>query len=424
MIQMDVIIIGGGAAGLMAAAHLVNKGVKVTLLEKGGQCGKKILITGKGRCNLTNYAQWPDFSTHIHPDSNFFKTAFYNFSNYDTIAFFEKCGMPVTVERGGRVFPSSLRSVDVRDTLLDFIKKGGIEVLCNKNSVGIQKKDDSSFTVVVYDECSSEGNDKTILFSSPVLILATGGLSYPLTGSTGDGLEFSKALSHTIVDTFPSLTALKPEYRDNRLDGLTLNNIKLELLVNGKSVQSEFGELTFTEGGIEGALGFRVSRKGVKALLEKQKVEIEIDLKPALSLQQLSLRITREISDLRVTYKGDNKRNQLKKVLKTLLPSQMIDPFIDSNVIGGISLANLPLLLKRWHFNIVGYVGYERAVITAGGVSLDEISRKNMESKRVPRLFFAGEIVNLDGDTGGYNLQIAFSTGALAAKGALAELRR
>jgi predicted Rossmann fold flavoprotein len=244
------------------------------------------------------------------------------------------------------------------------------------------------------------------------VILTTGGLSYPTTGSTGDGYLFAKELGHTIVDTFPSLTALRPKVADPRLEGLLLKNVKMDLWVNGAVVQSEFGETLFTSGGIEGALGFRVSRKGVRGLINGQKVEVSIDLKPAVDVEDINRRIGEIVKEV-----GGFK---IKKILPKLMPLQMVESFIEMNP--DLREGNLAARIKDWRFRIVGYVGYERCVITAGGVSLDEISRKTMESKLVNGLYFAGEIMDLDGDTGGYNLQIAFSTGALAADSAIKSL--
>lgn len=412
MNSADIVIIGGGAAGLMAAAKCAGSGKKVILLEKNRECGKKLLITGKGRCNITNFSPWEDFQTHIHPDRDFFRTSFYNFSNHAVIDFFEKTGLTTMVERGNRVYPSSQRSADVRDTFLKVIRGDkDIEVLTSIEVASLTKDEEGMFRI-----CAIRNGVQmdTLSFICRKVILATGGLSYPLTGSTGDGLRFAQDMGHSLEETFPSLTALKPAKRDARLDGLTLRNVKLDLFVNGSMVQSEFGELSFTDGGIEGALGFRVSRKGVHALIHGQKVEVSIDLKPALDTKQIADRITREVSE----YK---KIPNIKTLLKLMLPGQLIDPFIEAQSTP-LTLQNIPVRLKEWRIKIVGYVGYERAVITAGGVSLDEISRKSMESKLIGGLYFAGEVVNLDADTGGYNLQVAFSTGALAAASAIKSL--
>ena len=402
MKSYHIAIVGGGAAGLMAAARCVGSGLDVVLIEKNKECGKKLLITGKGRCNITNSSPWKDFQTHIHPDKGFLKNAFHHFSNKDVVALLESAGLPCKEERGNRIFPVSDRSHDVRDTLVKYIKKGGINVVTGCQVLDINKGD-NLFTLSL---STYEGDNLDIQASR--VILATGGLSYPTTGSTGDGYDVASKFGHTIVGTFPSLTALKPLNMDSRMEGILLKNVRMDLWVNGSKVQSEFGETLFTSGGIEGALGFRVSRKGVKGLINGQKVELVLDLKPAVEMDELNKRV----KELSAECGG-----KLKKIVSRLVPEQMVDPFIDS--LQGLNPDNMASRLKEWRFKIVGYVGYERCVVTAGGVSLDEISRKTMESKVIDGLYMAGEVIDLDGDTGGYNLQIAFSTGALAADSAV-----
>lgn len=402
MKSYHIAIVGGGAAGLMAAARCVGSGLDVVLIEKNKECGKKLLITGKGRCNITNSSPWKDFQTHIHPDKGFLKNAFHHFSNKDVVALLESAGLPCKEERGNRIFPVSDRSHDVRDTLVKYIKKGGINVVTGCQVLDINKGD-NLFTLSL---STYEGDNLDIQASR--VILATGGLSYPTTGSTGDGYDVASKFGHTIVGTFPSLTALKPLNMDSRMEGILLKNVRMDLWVNGSKVQSEFGETLFTSGGIEGALGFRVSRKGVKGLINGQKVELVLDLKPAVEMDELNKRV----KELSAECGG-----KLKKIVSRLVPAQMVDPFIDS--LPGLNPDNMASRLKEWRFKIVGYVGYERCVVTAGGVSLDEISRKTMESKLTEGLYLAGEVMDLDGDTGGYNLQIAFSTGALAADSAV-----
>ena len=295
----------------------------------------------------------------------------------------------------------------MRDTLVSYLKNSGIEIACGCEVESVSKSEDN-FSIEM-----AMGQDRGVTIRARRVILATGGLSYPTTGSTGDGYAISQSFGHTIINTFPSLTALKPVEPDSRLEGLLLKNVKMDLWVNGSVVQSEFGEMQFTSGGIEGALGFRVSRKGVKGLINGQKVEVSIDLKPAVEEGEL----TKRVEELASGMKSPN----VIKLLPKLMPSQMIDSFVESSS-PGLSVNNLAKRLKDWRFKISGYVGYERAVVTAGGVSLDEVSRKTLESKLVPGLFFAGELLNIDGDTGGYNLQIAFSTGALAADSAIKSL--
>ena len=409
----DIVIIGGGAAGLYAAATLSSlnmegAGLKVLLLEKMHRCGLKIGITGKGRCNLTNTKPWEEFSTHIHPKNIFFKNAFYGMSNTATMEFFEKMGLPLVVERGNRVFPESMRATDVVTALERYISRGNVELEKNspvKEILRMPAEDcnslpDESMFILKY------GEDRTV--RGRKIIIATGGLSYKSTGSTGDGYIFAKSMGHKVTPCFPSLTALRPKDYREEYYGISLKNVSLQLVVNGDVVQEEFGDLDFTNGGIEGPIGFKVSRKGVHSLVNGQKVELVLDMKPAVSQKQLEDRILREVQQVR----GD----LLKGLLPKLLPQSIIPMFIACNK--DLAIGNLPMKLKHWRFSVSGHVGYERCVVTAGGVHLQEVSQKTMESKLVKGLFFAGEVLDLDGDTGGYNLQIAFSTGALAATSA------
>lgn len=405
----DIVIIGGGAAGLFAAATLssyIKEGntPNVLLLEKMHRCGLKIGITGKGRCNLTNTKPWNEFSTHIHPKNIFLKNSFYAMSNMGVMEFFERIGLPLVVERGDRVFPQSMKALDVVAALERHITSGGIEIRKNTPVTSVKHFPDN-FLIEV------EGGER---FQSKALIVATGGLSYPTTGSSGDGYAFAKGLGHKITPCFPSLTALKPKNYREEYHGISLKNVSVQLVVNGDVVQEEFGDLDFTNGGIEGPIGFKVSRKGVHSIINGQKVELRLDMKPAVSLKQLQERITREAKEV----KGD----PLKGVLPKLLPAKLTKLFLQENK--GVSMTNLHQILKCWSFPITGYVGYERCVVTAGGVSLQEVSQKTMESKLVEGLFFAGELLDLDGDTGGYNLQIAFSTGAMAANSAINRITR
>lgn len=427
IVNIDIAIIGGGAAGLYAAAIAAEQCIErggtpsILILEKMERCGRKIALTGKGRCNLTNTKPWEEFSRHIHPKNIFIKNAFYAMSNVKTMAFFEKIGLPLVVERGERVFPQSMRAADVTQTLLAYLNKSCVKIItgfevenisyCGTASVNAEPP---HFVIT--------GNGRTEKIVAKKLILATGGLSYPTTGSTGDGYRFAEVFGHKITPCFPSLTALIPKNYREDMHGISLKNVAVQLVVNKDVVAEEFGDLDFTNGGIEGPIGFKVSRKGVQNLLNGQKVELVLDLKPAVSIKQLTDRITRELQDNqpeRETTRhssfrqGGSGTSQLNFILPKLLPKMLMNPFLATNK--DITIKNLPDKLKRWSFEITSYVGYERCVITAGGVSLAEVSQKTMESKLVPGLYFAGEVLDLDGDTGGYNLQIAFSTAALAA---------
>ena len=430
----DIIIIGGGAAGLMAAAGAVqtyeSRGIsgRVIILEKMPRPGRKIMITGKGRCNFTNLKQWNEFSGHIHPKPNFLKPSFYNLTSEKMIDFLESHGMETVVERGDRAFPASHLSSEVVDTLVKAAQEAGAEIICNKEVSEILKNEETrGFNI----RCT----DGTAYTSSKVII-CTGGLSYPKTGSTGDGYRWAESMGHSIRPLFPSLTAMVPEgYKTSEsgketkghidrstpvseigrsLCGNQLKNVGLSLIIDGNEVQNEFGDLDFTDGGIEGPIGFKVSRRCVNAIINGSKVTAVIDLKPAVEYEDLYVRIGTLWNEVSKDKRNANKlyKDRFKLLLPKVLPMSLIPAFTRLNP--NVDHKTLAKALKNWKMDIAGYVGYERCVITAGGVSLDEVTAKTLESKLIPGLYFAGEVLDLDADTGGYNLQTAFSTGYLA----------
>ena len=407
--MFDVIVIGGGAAGMMAAIKAAEAGASVALLEKNEFCGRKIAVTGKGRCNITNTKKWPEFETHIHPKASFLKPAFMNFSNIRLIEYLNEIGLETIVTQGERVFPQSMRAMDVTKVLVSRLLDLGVTLMRCFEVFHIDKDDFGVFHVSGH---KSDGRYmKTEVQYSKSLIVATGGLSYKATGSTGDGYHFAKYFGHTIVECFPSLTALMPQNYDLRLPGIDLENVGLSLYIDKDLVKLEQGDLSFTNEGIEGSIGYRVSRKAVMALNNGNSVTLSIDLKPALSLEKLEARINRELAaeGWNRTAMSDAK---MRRLLAKLMPKDLVAPFLSSQ--NGLNINNLASRLKEWNFKIQSYAGYHRAVVTAGGVSLEEVVAKTMHSRLLKGLFFAGEVLNLDGDTGGYNLQIAFSTGALA----------
>ena len=419
----DIIIIGGGAAGLMAAAGaaqtLGNAG-RVIILEKMARPGRKIMITGKGRCNFTNAKPWNEFSGHIHPKPNFLKPSFYNLSSEKMIDFLAEQGMESIVERGDRAFPVSHLASDVVDALVRAAENAGAELLCGKEVKEIA----DGFTVSCNDGSQ---------YTCRKLIICTGGLSYPKTGSSGDGYIWAKELGHSIRPLFPSLTAIVPKgYKDHAsgkghidrstplsevgkmLCGNQLKNVGLTTYIDGNEAQSEFGDLDFTDGGIEGPIGFKVSRKCVNSIVNGSKVYVVMDLKPAVEPEDLTVRINTLWNEISKDKRNSQKlyKDRFRILLTKLLPMSLIPAFIKYHP--NADHKTLVKTLKNWKFEIDGYVGYERCVVTAGGVSLDEVTPKTLESRIVPGLYFAGEVLDLDADTGGYNLQTAFSTGYLA----------
>ena len=422
----DIIIIGAGAAGLMAAAgaaRTLGECGHVIVLEKMPRPGRKIMITGKGRCNFTNLKEWNEFSSHIHPKPNFLKPSFYNLTSGKMIEFLEEHGMESIVERGDRAFPASHLASDVVDALVRAAEDAGAEILCGKEVIC------SEATAGTFSIKCNDGS----IYSCTKLIICTGGLSYPKTGSSGDGYEWAKSMGHSIKPLFPSLTAIVPKgYKDSAtgrghihrneplsetgklLCGNQLKNVNLTLFIDGNETQEEFGDLDFTDGGIEGPIGFKVSRKCVNAVINGSKVTAVMDLKPAVEYEDLYSRISSLWNEISKDRRNAQKlyKDRFRILLTKVLPQSLIQAFVKYHP--NADHKTLAKALKSWKFEIEGYVGYERCVITAGGVSLEEITPKTLESKMVPGLYFAGEVLDLDADTGGYNLQTAFSTGYLA----------
>lgn len=416
MKKRELIIIGAGAAGMMAAAAAAKNGVSVLILEKMEKAGRKIRITGKGRCNITNTKDWNEFSTHIHPNPSFFKHPFYSFSNKETIAFFEYIGLQCMVERGDRVYPKSQLATDVVEKLTGHLKSAGVEIRYNSVVRDIVQES-GIIKQVVY-----ENGGKIFNEDAEAVIIATGGLSYPSTGSDGDGYKFAKKLGISLKDCHPSLTALKPDFDYIPLKWLILKNVGLSLFVGKDMVQHEMGELEFTDNGLEGSIGYKVSRRAVRALINREKVSLVLDLKPAVDKASLSSRLLKDM---------ETDKN-IRRLLRHYMPEQLVETFI-SAIPGRFSSLTTPdvriadeiaSFMKEWKMDIKDYTSYERAVITAGGIALDEIVAKKMVSRKYPNLFFAGEVIDLDGDTGGYNLQIAFSTGYTAGREASYLIRK
>ena len=439
----DIIIIGAGGAGLMAAAgaaeHISESGkdARVLVLEKMPRPGRKIMITGKGRCNFTNLKQWNEFSEHIHPKPNFLKPAFYNLTSEKLIGFMEAHGLETVVERGDRAFPASHLASDVVDTLVKAAIKAGAEILCNKTVSHIEhsichpehspchpERSEGSFTIRCADGST---------YTCHRLIICTGGLSYPKTGSTGDGYEWARQTGHEIRPLFPSLTAIVPKgYKHTSvakghidrseplseigkdLCGNQLKNVALTLFVDGNEAQYEFGDLDFTDGGIEGPIGFKVSRKCVNAIINGSKAYVSIDMKPAVEIEDLTVRISTLWNEISKEKRNQQKlyKDRFRILLAKVLPQSLIPAF--GRLHPNLDHKTLPKALKDWKMEIAGFVGYERCVVTAGGVSQTDMTSKTLESRIVPGLYFAGEVIDLDADTGGYNLQTAFSTGYLA----------
>ena len=408
----DVIVIGAGAAGLMAAATAARNGKSVLLMEKMEKAGRKIRISGKGRCNLTNARPPEEFKEAIRTNAEFFDVAFAEFNNKATIRFFERIGVKLDIERGQRVFPKSGKAWDIANALVDYCLDNGVEIAYNARVSDILTLGDKVYGVKYFNKRGFERKEE-----AENVIIATGGVSYPGTGSTGDGYDFADRLGHTIEEVRPSLTPLRTSHPQRKfLDGLLLKNINAKLYVENELVREEFGEISFSERGIEGAVALRVSRDAVDALIDEKRVKLVIDMKPALTEEILFERIKREIAEMQPD-------EFFSELLRKLVPKHFVIPIAheldihSKNYIRKVTDAEIHRLikvLKGMVFPITDYAPFEYAVVTAGGVCCDEVNKYTMESLKVKGLYFAGEVLDLDANTGGYNLQIAFSTGHLA----------
>ena len=401
-----IVVIGAGAAGLLAAGKAAERGHEVILVEKNDRPGKKVLISGKGRCNITNNTDIEGLIENIPGNGNFLYSAFYSFSNTDLIDMLKENGLETKVERGGRVFPVSDNAKDVVDTLYRVITKNKVKVLLRSPVQEIKTTEGKVESVILKDgrqiECDS-------------VILATGGASYPGTGSTGDGYKIAARLGHTIVELKPSLVPLMTNDQwVYELQGLSLKNISINFVnKKGKKMYSDFGEMLFTHFGVSGPVILSGSRHILD--YDYRDIKLAIDLKPALSEDKLDERIQRDFEEF--------SRKQYKNSLDDLLPKKMIPVIIKLSGILPEKFVNqitkeerkkLVKLLKNLELNITGPRPIEEAIITVGGISTEEINPSTMESKLIKGLFFAGEIIDVDGYTGGFNLTIAFSTGYLA----------
>ena len=415
---MKTIVIGGGPAGMLAGISAAENGDKVIILEKMEKTGKKLLITGKGRCNITNNGDLDEFMKNIPENSKFLFSSFNQYSNKDIVSLLNSEGVSTKVERGGRVFPVSDKSIDVLEALKRKLKKLNVETKTNFEVTKILTEAGVIKGI--------EGKNKEQLFADKV-ILATGGMSYPVTGSTGDGYKMAAELGHTVTEIKPSLVPListgKSKELCQEMQGLSLKNIAIKIKCEDKEIYNDFGEMLFTHFGVSGpvilsASAVLVRHKNINKLMQGNKVKLIIDLKPALDNQKLDHRILRDFEEL--------KNKEFKNSLEKLLPRKMINTFIKLtgidpekrvNVITKEERKTIVNTLKNFEITLNGFESIDEAIITKGGIALKEINPKTMESKIIKGLYFAGEIMDLDAFTGGFNLQIAWSTGYSAGKG-------
>ena len=406
-----VIVVGGGAAGMFAAIAASKIGHQVTLYEKNEKLGKKIFITGKGRCNITNAADMEELFDAVVTNSKFLYSSFYGYTNQNVIDFFEDAGVPVKIERGNRVFPISDHSSDVIRALEREMKKVGVKV-CLNTEVKSVEAEKGKFNKVVLKDATTQTAD--------ACIVATGGLSYRSTGSTGDGFRFAENVGHKVTQCFPSLVPMETkEPWICELQGLSLRNVEAKILDGKKELYKDFGEMLFTHFGVSGPLIISASSYVGKKFMDKngQKKELtlEIDLKPALTEEQLDQRVLRDFEE--------NHNRQFKNAITKLFPTKLIpvmlelggiDPEKKVNSIEKEERKQFVHLIKHFRMTLTGLRDYPEAIITKGGVNVKEIDPGTMESKLVKGLYFAGEVLDLDALTGGFNLQIAWSTGYAA----------
>ena len=403
----DVLVIGGGAAGLMAAGTAASRGLRVTLLERNERLAKKVRITGKGRCNVTNNcADLQSLIAQVPGNGRFLYSAFSSFMPADTMHFFEEQGVPLKTERGNRVFPESDSAHDIAEALVRFAKKAGVRFAVGR-AAELLVRDGNVFGAVTEDGT---------MYDCSRVIVATGGLSYPLTGSTGDGYRLAESVGHTVVEPKPSLVPLVcHEGFCSDLMGLSLRNVTLHAIDNQKhrTVYSELGEMLFTHFGVSGPLVLSASAH--MRQMERGRYTLSIDLKPALTAEQLDRRVQRDFSE-NINRNYINALNGLlpKKLVPVIVKLSGIPASLKTNQITREQRQKLVDLLKDLRLTVTGFRPVDEAIVTSGGVKTAEVDPKTMQSKLVGGLFFAGEVLDVDAYTGGFNLQIAFSTGRLA----------
>ena len=408
----DVVVIGGGAAGLMAAGTAAKVGNKVLLLEKMEKPARKVRITGKGRCNLTNARPVEEFGENVRTNAEWLNVAMSEFTNRSTMRFFERMGVKLVTERGERVFPASGKAADIANALEFYCRDYDVEIQCNSRVTEILVADGKVYGLKYMNK---RGFVRKIEVAN--VIIATGGVSYPATGSTGDGYTFADRVGHSVESVRPSLTPLVSNHPQiEYIKSVWLKNVNAKLFVAGELVREEFGEMSFSDRGLEGAVILRLSRDAVDALLEEKSVKIELDLKPALTEDILRERIKREVAEMRP-------EDFFAELVRRLVPKPLVVPICKEldvhsrlyiSKVSDKEFERLIKVLKGWSFPISDYMPFEYAVVTAGGVSCSEVNEYTMESLKIKGMYFAGEVLDVDANTGGYNLQIAFSTGHLA----------
>lgn len=403
-----IIVIGGGPAGMMAAIRAAENGAQVVLFEKNNRLGRKLSITGKGRCNLTNATDVQEIIKNLPGNGKFLNSTLKSFTSNDTIKFFESLGLETKIERGNRVFPASDNAAEVIEVLTRRLEDLKVSIRLNSKVENIISDGKKVLGVEV------DGK----FFDAECVILATGGISYPATGSTGDGLKFAKSLGHNVTEILPALVPLEVEedfVKD--LQGLSLKNVRVTVLTDDEFVDELFGEMLFTHFGVSGPIILTMSRQIAKLLHENKFVEMLINLKPALTPEQLNLRILRDFEK----FKGKIIKNAMVELLpQKLIPIVLDLAYIDENKkvdeVTRIERQNLIEILRGLPLTVTGTRPIDEAIVTAGGVSTREITPKTMESKVVENLFIVGEVVDVDGNTGGFNLQAAWAMGNAAGK--------
>ena len=424
MVKKKLVVVGAGASGLMAAGKAAVEGADVNLIEKMNQPGKKLGITGKGRCNITNISGIRDFIEHFGENGKFLRQAFSFFFNTELIDFFSELGVPSVSERGGRVFPATNNAADIVTALTGWNKKSGvlINTSVKAGKLIIENNRVKGLMATSSREKSRQKHTIEKIIEADAVIIATGGASYPGTGSTGDGYILAESAGHHITPVRPALVPIETEGDvATRLEGLSLKNINVSVWINDRKLTEKFGEMIFTGTGLSGPVILTLSKICVDAINSGNRVMLSIDLKPALDHKALDQRLIRDI--------GNSSAKSVKNMLKGLLPERLVticaeevnlDPDKKANQLTSSERKKLRLWLKDFRFEASGYRPLNEAIITAGGVDIKQIDPRTMESRIIKGLYFAGEVIDVDADTGGYNLQAAFSTGWLAGKSAAA----